>query len=209
MARRSAADIQKTKEAKQKKLLILLVPVFLALAAWQGPKMYNAFFAKPAEAATPVATTTTTAPATAVPATGAPAPPAGELPDSEPSPAAGSDQLASFERFTARDPFGPPKEAAPPETTETSAGTTASAAATTSAVFDVDGASETVSVGGTFPADDPTFKLVSASESGAVIGLTSGTFESGKETVELAVGEQLRLVGDDGTSFTIALVSVS
>jgi hypothetical protein len=208
MARRSAADIQKAKEAKQKKLLILLVPVFLALAAWQGPKMYNAFFSKPAEAATPVATTTTTAPATVVPATGAPAPPAGELPDSEPSPAAGSDQLASFERFTARDPFGPPKEAAPPETTETSAGTTASTA-TTSAVFDVDGASETVSVGGTFPADAPTFKLVSASESGAVIGLTSGTFESGKDTVELDVGEQLRLVGDDGTSFTIALVSVS
>ena len=53
MARRSAADIQKAKAAKQKKLLLLLLPLFLGLVAWQGPKMYKSLFAQPAPEAAP------------------------------------------------------------------------------------------------------------------------------------------------------------
>ena len=48
MAKRSAADIANAKEAKQKKILLVLLPFFLLLVAWQGPKMYKALFAPPA-----------------------------------------------------------------------------------------------------------------------------------------------------------------
>ena len=36
------AALLKQKEAKQKKVLFLLVPVFLGLMAWQGPKTFKA-----------------------------------------------------------------------------------------------------------------------------------------------------------------------
>ena len=35
------AALLKQKEAKQKKVLFLLIPLFLGLMAWQGPKTYK------------------------------------------------------------------------------------------------------------------------------------------------------------------------
>src|SRR5512145_1714961 len=101
MARRSAADLAKAKEAKQKKVLFLLLPVFLGLVAWQGPKMYNSLFAAPE----PPRTAAPAAPAGTTPAAPVATPAAGGLTDSEPLPTARSDQLLSFSRFTARNPF--------------------------------------------------------------------------------------------------------
>lgn len=201
MAKRTAADIAKAKEAKQKKVLLVLLPFFLLLVAWQGPKMYKQLFAQPApEAATVTETTapTATTPGTA-PAPGAPAVPAGELPDSDPLPAAGSDQLGSLSRFAARNPFEAPNGAP----TEAPAEATLS-----SAQIDVNGTSETVSVNGTFPAADPIFQLVSVSASQVVLALTSGAFEGGEANVQIAVGEQVELVGDDGSTYTVTVVSV-
>jgi hypothetical protein len=40
------------------------------------------------------------------------------------------------------------------------------------------------------------------------VGLASGSFDDGRETVAIAVGEQVQLVGDDGTSYTVRVVSV-
>jgi hypothetical protein len=199
MARKNAADIQKAKEAKQKKLLLLLLPLFLGLVAWQGPKMYKALFAQPAPEATPVATT----PAATVP--GAPttapgAPPAGGLADSEPLPTAGSHQLLSFSRFTARNPFIAPGGGAPP-----ASGTSQ---LTNTAVIEVNGQSEEVVYGAAFPTADPVFRLANVTESGVEIGLASGSFDDGRQTVAIAVGEQVQLVGDDGTSYTVRVVSV-
>lgn len=200
MAKRNAADIQKAKEAKQKKLLILLVPLFLGLVAWQGPKMYKALFAQPAPAATPA---TTTAPST-VPGAPTPAPatpPAGGLADSEPLPTARSDQLLSFSRFTARNPFvAPGGGAAPP--------TSGASELTNTAVIEVNGQSEEVVYGAAFPTADPVFRLVNVTESGVEVGLASGSFDDGRQSVAIAVGEQVELVGDDGTSYTLQLVSV-
>jgi hypothetical protein len=204
MAKRSAAQLAKAKEAKQKKLLLVLLPFFLLLVAWQGPKMYKQLFAQPApEGAT--ATETTTAPAAttpgAPPAPGAPASPAGQLADSDPVPAADGDQLGSLSRFAARDPFQAPSGAATGDAPETTT--------LTSATIEVNGTSETVTVNGTFPAADPIFQLVSVSSSQIVLSLTSGEFESGEANVQLAVGEQVELVGDDGSTYAVTVVSVS
>ncbi|MGH3061145.1 MAG: hypothetical protein ACRDNA_06990 [Gaiellaceae bacterium] len=206
MAKRSAADIAKAKEAKQKKILLVLLPFFLLLVAWQGPKMYKSLFAQPAP---PEAVPQTPAPATPAPGTAAPgttpAPVApGTLPDSEPLPSAAHDQLLSFSRFSPRNPFLPPVGAVP-EATDPGGETPA----VSSAVIEVNGVSETVSVNGTFPAADPIFQLVSLSQTAAVVGLTSGAFEGGQANVQIAVGERVELVADDGATYTVTVVSVS
>ena len=199
MARRSAADNQKAKEAKQKKLLLLLVPLFLGLVVWQGPKMYKSLFAQPPTEATPAATTSSpTVPGT--PATAPAAPPAGGLADSEPLPTARSDQLLSFSRFTARNPFIAPGGAAPPPSGESQL--------TNTAVIEVNGQSEEVVYGAAFPTADPVFRLANVTESGIEVGLASGSFDDGRQTVAIAVGEEVQLVGDDGTSYTVKVVSV-
>jgi len=199
MARRSAAAIQKAKEAKQKKLLLLLLPLFLGLVAWQGPTMYKSLFAEPAPEATPAQTTpSSTVPS--APTTAPVAPLAGGLSDSEPLPAARSDQLLSFSRFTARNPFIAAGGAAPP-----ASGTSQ---LTNTAVIEVNGQSEEVVYGAAFPTADPVFRLANVTESGVEVGLASGSFDDGRETVAIAVGEQVQLVGDNGTSYTVRLVSV-
>jgi hypothetical protein len=199
MARRNAAAIQKAKEAKQKKLLLLLLPLFLGLVAWQGPKMYKALFAQPAPEATPAATTPTpTVPG--APTTAPAAPLAGGLGDSEPLPTAGSHQLLSFSRFTARNPFIAPGGGAPP-----ASGTSQ---LTNTAVIEVNGQSQEVVYGAAFPTADPVFRLANVTESGVEVGLASGSFDDGRDTVAIAIGEQVQLVGDDGTSYTVRVVSV-
>ncbi|MGH3032765.1 MAG: hypothetical protein ACRDNE_18745, partial [Gaiellaceae bacterium] len=149
----------------------------------------------------------------ATPPAGAPAapatPPAG-LVDTDVPPAAGTTRLVSFSRFDSRDPFGHPAGvpavdggAVPDD------GSGGGEAVAGSAVFDVNGTSEAVSVDGEFPAGDPTFRLVSVSGESAVIGLVSGSFDGDQETVTLAVGEELELVADpDGTRYAVTLVSV-
>lgn len=204
MAKRSAADLARAKAAKQKKILIALVPFLLLLAAWQGPKVYKSLFAQPPP---PRSAPETAAPAAPVPGTAAPgettALEPGVLPDSEPLPAAARDQLLSFSRFSPRNPFLPPAGALPEATPG------GEAPAVSSAVIEVNGATETVSVNGTFPAADPIFQLVSLSETAAVVGLTSGAFEGGEANVQIAVGERVELVADDGVTYTVTVVSAS
>ncbi len=72
----------------------------------------------------------------------------------------------------------------------------------------MNGTSETVSVNGTFPTAEPIFQLVSVSAAQVVLTLTSGEFEGGEANVQLAVGEQVDLVGDDGSTYTVTVVSV-
>lgn len=206
MAKRSAADIAKAKEAKQKKILLILLPFFLLLVAWQGPKMYKALFAPPAP---PESVPETPAPApptpgTAVPGTTAAPVAPGALPDSEPPPSAAHDQLLSLSRFAPRNPFLPPAGVVPEPV---DAGD--EAPAVSSAVIEVNGVSETVDVNGTFPAADPIFQLVSLSDTAAVVGLTSGAFEGGQANVQIAVGERVELVADDGATYTVTVASVS
>jgi hypothetical protein len=213
MARPNKAEqLRKQKDAKQKKLLIVLVPVFLALLAWQGPKMLKAFSGP--EAATPPAPVTTTAPtdptATPPPTGTTETPEATELSDTDVPPATGTDRLVSFSRFGSRDPFGQPGAAAGSQTgTDTGTPAPDGEATTLVATIEVNGSSEEVSAGGDFPAGDPTFRLVSVTADTALIGLVSGSFEGGEDTVELAVGDEVELVADpDGTRYVVTLVSI-
>ena len=202
MAKRpSAADLFAEKQAKQKKLLFVLVPLFLGLLVWQGPKTLKAFTG--GEAAPPPAVPAATTTTTPSPAPGTPAPSGGgssSLPDSDVRPDPLDGQLVSFSRFPGRDPFA--IVSSPGASGGT--GTPAASAAT----IEVNGSGESVSIGDSFPASEPTFKLVSVEGQIANIGLVSGTFSNGAETIAISVGETLVLVADDGARYAIKLVSL-
>jgi hypothetical protein len=204
------AALLKQKEAKQKKVLFLLVPVFLALIAWQGPKTFKALTGgntppppTTAAATTPAAPTPGSAPST--PGAGAPA--SSALVDTDTPPSALDGQLTNFSVFPGRDPFsGGPK---PPPPAGSAAGTVGSSQSTpTSARLEVNGAAQTVAINGTFPDNDPVFKLVSVTGTSALVALSSGQkFTNDNSTEEIKVGETLTVTGDDGSSFSIKLLS--
>jgi hypothetical protein len=202
MAKRpTPAALLAQKEAKQKKVLYLLVPVFLALVVWQGPKTYKAFTGNSAAPTpTPAAATTTTTPSaepgTPTPAAGEP----GSLPDTDPRPDPLDGQLLSFSRFPGRDPFAVIRSGG--------SGGPAAEPSASGAAIEVNGAGESVEIGAPFPASDPTFRLVSVEGQVANIGLVSGAFSNGAETIAISVGETLVLVADDGARYAIKLVSV-
>jgi len=138
MAKRNkAADARKKqKEARQKKVLIGLLPLLLLLMVWQGPGMLSAFTggnAEPPPVLAPEGSTdaagaggdpgtgldpaTGAAPTTAAPGTSAAVDPAvpASLPETGETVAPGPGQLVSFDRFLGKDPFRP--QVVPKETT--------------------------------------------------------------------------------------------
>jgi hypothetical protein len=214
MAPKGEDALRKRKEAQQKKILIALAPILLGLLVWQGPKTYGALMGGTAAPATPPATTaatTTTTSSGPLPTGTTPTPPTGSptsatsLPDSDPLLAPGVGQLIVFSRFLTKDPF----RAKPSSTTSTdgSEGPTGNAS---SASLEVNGASEDVKIGETFPAGDPAFRLVNAGGQSAEIGLASGSFSNGQETIAVNVGETLVLISDpDGKRYAIKLLGVA
>jgi hypothetical protein len=196
MAKRpTEAQIRAAKDAKQKKLLLVLLVPFIGLLAWQGPKTYNALMGGTPPPPPPV-TAPPSAPNTTTPTTTTPGTEAGSLPESDPQLDPLEGQLLSFSRFSGRDPFVIP-----------STGTSASQ--TAGATIEVNGESEDVAINDPFPASDPTFKLVSVTDSAAKIGLVSGTFSNGQETITINVGETLVLAADDGARYAIKVVSIA
>jgi hypothetical protein len=195
----SEAALRAQKDAKQKKLLIILIVPFIALLAWQGPKTFKALQGgsppPPPTSAVPATPTTSVPTGTPIlPGTGSDQ--GGVLPDSDPQPDRLDGQLVSFSRFSGRDPFAP-------------VGPSSSGQSAAGATIEVNGTSEDVRVNDSFPASDPTFKLVSVTETAAVIGLVSGSFSNGDDTVTINVGETLVLAADDGTRYAIKIVSVA
>ena len=212
MAPKAEEALRKRKEAQQKKILIILAPLLLGLLVWQGPKTYSALMGGSAAPAPPPATpaTTTTTSPVPLPTGTTPTPPAGSptsatsLPDSDPLLSPGAGQLVVFSRFVSKDPF----RAKPSSTssTDSSEGLTGNAS---SASLEVNGTAEDVKIGDTFPAGDAAFRLVNASGQSAEIGLASGTFANGQETIAVSVGETLVLVSDpDGKRYAIKLLGV-
>jgi hypothetical protein len=210
MAPKAEEALRKRKEAQQKKILIALAPLLLGLLVWQGPKTYSALMGGSAAPAAPPATTTTASPVplptgtTPTPPTGSPTS-ATSLPDSDPllSPATG--QLIVFSRFVSKDPFR-----AKPSSTSSNDGSEGPTGNASSASLEVNGTAEDVKIGERFPAADPAFRLVNAGGQSAEIGLASGSFANGQETIAVNMGETLVLVSDpDGKRYAIKLISVA
>jgi len=209
------AALLKQKEAKQKKVLFLLVPVFLGLMAWQGPKTFKAITGGNAPPPTTAAPSTAPTPGSApsTPGAGAVVPPS-QLVDTDVPPSLMDGQMSNLGVFPGRDPFSggviaPSLGDVSTNGTGTGTGTT-STTTPTSARVEVNGAPEDVSIGDTFPESDPAFKLVSVTASAAMISLASGgTFTNGDQSEQIKVGETLTVVGDDGSTFSIKLVSTS
>jgi hypothetical protein len=209
------AALLKQKEAKQKKVLFLLVPVFLGLMAWQGPKTFKAITGGNAPPPTTAAPSTAPTPGSApsTPGAGAVVPPS-QLVDTDVPPSLMDGQMSNLGVFPGRDPFSggviaPSLGDVSTNGTGTGTGTT-STTTPTSARVEVNGAPEDVSIGDTFPESDPAFKLVSVTASAAMISLASGgTFTNGDQSEQIKVGETLTVVGDDGSTFSIKLVSTT
>jgi hypothetical protein len=205
---RKPVDLQKQKEAKQKKLLLVLAPVFIGLVAWQGPKTLHAFTggAEAAPAPTPPAATTATPPTATAPSAVTTTAASG-LPDTDAPLEPLDGQLVSFSRFEGVDPFRP-KGSKPGTQVDTPSNPPA---AEQGALLEVNGQSENISLGGRFPASDPVFILKVIGDQKVDIGLVSGaSFSDGKAVQSINVGETLTLVADpDGTTYTIKLISIA
>ncbi len=158
---------------------------------------------------------------------------AGALVSTDAPAAPSTAKLVSFSLFVSKDPFQQQVSAGtpPPDgsgvtgtgTTPTTPTTPAPptpptpttpkppAAPPTSATISVNGTSETVAVGKTFPAaaPQPFFQLVSLTPTSAKIGIAGGSLTSGSNTVTIPVGKTVTLMNTaDGTKFTIKLISV-
>lgn len=186
--------------------------------------------AVPSATGTPVAT----APGTAAAATAAPVTASTKLPNSDVAPVRTKSQLYSFDTFAGKDPFvqqvsteqpgsagsspagtssPAPSSSAPPQTAsstnvqQTSARTLASSGVAT---IQVNGKSETVRVGKSFPSANPVFTLVSLSHGSANIGIANGSYTSGAQTVRLSNGRSITLVDTaSGVRYTVRLLSAS
>jgi hypothetical protein len=222
----------KAKAKRQKIVLAVLGVVLVGVLAWQIPGMLAIMNKKPAAPAT--TTAAPVAPAPGVPAAGTPvsAVPSGTLVDSDPAAQAGGGQLVSFDRFASKDPFqqqlgqrtAPAAARAPAAKTGTpspggggsGSGSApapqppAPASSPTSARISVNGVAEQVDVGGTFPAQDPVFVLVSVTKSTAKVGISGGSLDTGSRTVTLRRGKKLTLQNTaDGAQYELVLVSTS
>ncbi len=239
-AEKREAAARAAKDKKQKKLLIVLAPILLLMVAWQGPGLLSGGGGAATTTSAGATTLTSTAPAPtdptgAAPTTAGGVPPVvtpsgtgdGSLPDTDDSITAGEDQLIRFDRFLGKDPFHQQVDdtpAAAPPTDPGAGGSSGGGTVTpvpedpgteepsayTSARVDVNGVEETLSKGTPFPESDPLFKIVSISAGSAKIGLVSGSFSNGKETVTVKVGKTVTLVSQpDGVRYVIKLISTS
>jgi hypothetical protein len=152
-----------------------------------------------------------------------------KLTSSDLAPRRSKSELYSFSHFAGKDPFV--QQVSASDITSSSSGTSgasgggsgakkaSSGAQTTSArmlartgvvTLQVNGKTQSVRVGGNFPSSNPLFKLVSVSRGLVRIGIASGSYQSGAQTVSLASGRTLTLVDTaDGVRYRIRLLSAS
>ena len=214
----------KAKAKRQKIILAVLSVVFVGVLVWQVPSVLKMLNEKPPPAATAPPPAAAPAPAAGIPVSaGATPAPTGSRVDSDPAAQAAGGQLVTFDRFVSKDPFEQQltreqAEAAPRKTNPVkSAGASSDGSAPkpppvpapTTAAIKVNGATETVSVGGTFPQADPMFVLVSVTKTSAKVGISGGSLDTGAGTVTLKKGKKLTLENTvDGARYTLVLVSV-
>jgi hypothetical protein len=133
-------------------------------------------------------------------------------------------QLQSFSLFESKDPFnaaGPGATSHPSDAGKPSGGAKAGSSPRkppkappapptpppTSAVISVNGSSESVTTGGSFPSTNPMFQLVALTTSTAKVAVDGGSYADGAATLTLKVGKPVTLVNTaDGTRYTIELL---
>lgn len=227
MAAKSATDLKTAKDAKQKKILIVLGVVLLALMAFQLPKLMGGG-SEPAAApgtSTPVAGD----PAAAAAVPGAVAPSAAPLDLATAAkgarPKAGESQLASFSLFEAKDPFVQ-KIVEKTADTNTPPGADAGKGAAADggaggitvggekppaivfgfATLSVNGESEPVQLKSEFPVDDPMFVVAVIGKGLIKVGIAGGKLTNGK-LATIKLGKSLTLVNDaTGARYVIQLL---
>jgi hypothetical protein len=213
-------------------LLAWRVPPMIALMNKKPPTSSTS----PAAAAPAPVAPTPGAPVTPTPGTTGGSGSA-ELADSDISPAAGPGQLVSFGRFVSKDPFvqqagkrcvdsagvtivcptgsasssKPTKPSKKPELeleTPANEQSTPKPSARAGAQISVNGATDGVAIGATFPTVDPVFRLVSVSGKTVKVAIDGGTYASGEATITLTKGQPVTLVNTaDGTRYRVVLVS--
>jgi hypothetical protein len=182
-------------------------------------------------AATPPPAPAAPAPATPgapAPATPAPAPTGtASFVDSDPAPVPSAGQLVTFDRFESKDPFvpqvtddptgqtsapsAPTDGAAKPEQPKQDSGGSKSASQPTpqptsnSATIAANGIEHKVSPGGSFPEDDPIFRLVSLKRGTAKVAIVGGGYANGAPTISLKKGgKPVTLMNTaDGTTYVL------
>jgi hypothetical protein len=235
MSRKSRMkDIREAKDRRAKRLAIGGAVLLAAVLAFEMPKVLKGHGS--ASSAPPAATTTTPSYGASTTPTGTPVTSAAVLPatsakltSSDLAPRRSKSQLYSFSHFAGKDPFV--QQVSASDITSSPAGTsgasnggsgskkTSSTAQTTSArmlartgvvTLQVNGKTQSVRIGGSFPSSNPLFKLVSVSRGLVRIGIASGSYQSGAQTVSLVSGRTLTLVDTaDGVRYRIRLLSAS
>jgi hypothetical protein len=234
---RAAKDRRAKKIAIGGAVLLVAILAF-ELPHYLGGKSSSPSAAGTTASDTTAASTTpgaTSAPAATVPGAAAAAVPvtaSTKLPNSDIAPTRTKSQLYSFGTFAGKDPFVQQVATAQPGTSGTSpTGTSvpsspapAQTASSTSvqqtsartlasrgvATIEVNGKTETVRVGKSFPSANPVFTLVSLAHGSANIGIANGSYTSGAQTVRLSSGRSVTLVDTaDSVRYTVRLISAS
>jgi hypothetical protein len=206
-----------------------------AVLAFEMPKVLKSHGSS--SSTPPAATTTTTPGYSSTTPTGTPVASTAVLPatstkltSSDLAPRRSKSELYSFSHFSGKDPFVQQVSASDISSSSgSSSGSGGSSGAITSGpapgaqttsarmlartgvvTLQVNGKTQAVRVGGSFPSSNPLFKLVSVSHGLVRIGIASGSYQSGAQTVSLVSGRTLTLVDTaDGVRYRIRLLSAS
>jgi hypothetical protein len=228
-------DIREAKDRRAKRMAIGGAVLLAAVLAFEMPKVLKGHGSS--SSTPPAATTTTPGYSTSTTPTGTPVVSTAVLPTtsaklttSDLAPRRSKSELYSFSHFAGKDPFV--QQVSASDITSSPSGTSgggggggsasksaAPSARTTAArmlartgvvTLQVNSKIQSVRVGGSFPSSNPLFKLVSASHGLVRIGIASGSYQSGAQTVSLASGRTLTLVDTaDGVRYRIRLLSAS
>lgn len=224
----------KAKAKRQKIIAGVLGLVLVGVLVFQAPKILGMFGGSSTTASEPAATPAVPAPATPgapVPATPLPATTgSASLVDSDPAPVPSDGQLVTFDRFESKDPFVPQvtdeptgQTSAPSAPTDggakteppkqdgggaTSTPQTAPQPVSNRVTIAVNGTRHDVSPGGSFPDDDPSFRLVSLKRGTAKVGIVGGGYANGAPTITLTKGgKPVTLMNTaDGTTYVLRYV---
>lgn len=232
MARSAVADRAKLKAQREKKLAAVLIVIFVALLAIEGPKTLKQLQAKPNAPVVAAGTTTTATQPAAAPTGTTPTPTATTSLVSSVQPAVSAGQLRSFALFAAKDPFRSQDNPAPPSSSSATPAPTptppvapppAPAPATpppapveappTAAVISLNGQVTSVSVNSDFPIAGAVFDrvgslfhLASLTKKSARVTINGGSYASGQPALTLTVGKPVTLQNTaDGTRYTLLL----